>query len=182
MTEQERFDRCLAEVLRLEGGYADDPRDPGGPTKFGITRATLSHALGRPATAEDVAALSPERAGDIYRQAYWAPVRCGELPAGLDLVVFDAAVNMGPPTAARLLQQALAVEPDGVVGAATLAAAARASATEAIGAMSALRRDRYRGLAGFSAFGAGWLRRVDAVETLALAWAETPRPMTAEVA
>jgi len=179
MTEQERFDRCLAEVLRLEGGYADDPRDPGGQTKFGITRATLSHALGRPASTKEIQTLSAAQASDIYRQDYWAASRCGELPAGLDLVVLDAAENMGPATAARLLQSALDVKTDGVIGPQTLTVAARAPATETIRSMSALRRSRYRGLAGFAAFGAGWLRRVKEIEALALSWAGSSEPAEA---
>jgi lysozyme family protein len=182
MTEQDRFDRCLAEVLRLEGGYADDPRDPGGQTKFGITRASLSHALGRPASAEEVAVLSAEQAGLIYRQDYWTPIHCGDLPAGLDLVAFDAAVNMGAGTAARLLQDALGVEPDGAIGPKTLAAAARSPTAETVRAACTLRGDRYRGLAGFAAFGAGWLSRVDAIEALALSWVVAPAPAEARVA
>jgi lysozyme family protein len=171
MTEQERFDRCLAEVLRQEGGYVEDPRDPGGATKFGVTRAVLSEALGRAASAEDVAALNQAEAGRIYQSRYWAPARCGGLPDGLDLVIFDSAVNMGPGTAARLLQAALGVEVDGAVGPRTLAAAAGRPTSDTIRAVSDLRRERYRALAGFAAFGVGWLRRTDAVETLALAWA-----------
>ncbi|MEI9890919.1 MAG: glycosyl hydrolase 108 family protein [Caulobacteraceae bacterium] len=170
MTERERFDRCLAEVLRLEGGYVDDPRDAGGATRFGITRTTLSQALGRPVSALDVAALGPAEAADIYRDRYWATTRCGQLPAGLDLVVFDTAVNMGPGTAARLLQQALGVEADGVIGARTLARAVVAPEAEAVCAMSDLRRRRYRTLAGFAVFGAGGLRRAGEVEALALSW------------
>ena len=171
MTEQERFDRCVAEVLRLEGGYADDPSDPGGPTRFGVTRAVLSEALGREASAQDVAALTPEETGAIYRRSYWAPMGCAGLPAGLDLVAFDSAVNMGPGAATRLLQSALGVTADGVVGPRTLARAASQPTAEVIRTMSDLRRRRYRTLAGFSAFGRGWLNRSDTVEALALAWA-----------
>ena len=171
MTEQERFDRCLAEVLRLEGGYVDDARDPGGATKFGITLAVLREALGRTASAEDVSALTEAEAADIYQRRYWAPMRCGELPAGLDLVAFDTAVNMGPGTAVRLLQAAVGAEPDGVVGPKTLARAVSAPTADAIRAASELRRRRYRTLAGFAVFGRGWLRRTDTVEALALAWA-----------
>ncbi len=171
MSEQERFDRCLAEVLRLEGGYVDDPRDPGGATRFGVTRAVLSEALGREASAGDVAALTPEAAGAIYRRSYWGPMGCAGLPIGLDLVAFDSAVNMGPGAAARLLQSALGVTADGVVGPRTLARAAVLPAADMIRAMSDLRRRRYRTLAGFPTFGRGWLNRTDAVEALALAWA-----------
>jgi lysozyme family protein len=173
MTEQERFDRCLAEVLRQEGGFADDPRDPGGPTRFGVTRAVMSAALGREASAEDVATLSRDEAAAIYRRSYWTPAGGAGLPEGLDLVAFDSAVNMGPGTAARLLQAALGVTTDGVIGPRTLAAAASRPAADTIRAASELRRQRYRSLAGFAAFGQGWLRRADEIEALALAWADT---------
>jgi lysozyme family protein len=171
MTEQERFDRCLAEVLRLEGGYVDDPRDPGGATKFGVTRAVLSDALRRHASVEEVAALTRPEAADIYRRRYWAMTACAELPIGLDLLAFDMAVNMGPSAAARLLQDALAVTADGVVGPQTLARASAAPAVETIRTLSDLRRRRYQSLAGFADFGKGWLGRTDAVEALALEWA-----------
>jgi lysozyme family protein len=71
-----------------------------------------------------------------------------------------------------LLQAALGVESDGVVGPRSLAAAAGRPASDTIRAMSELRRERYRSLAGFAAFGQGWLRRTGAVEVLALDWAE----------
>lgn len=171
MTQQERFDRCLAEVLRLEGGYVDDARDPGGPTRFGITRASLSEALGRSASKEEVAGLSPEAAGQVYARLYWSPMRCAGLPPGLDLLAFDMAVNMGQGTAARLLQAGLGAPVDGMMGPVTIAAAASAPAADAIREVSALRRERYRSLAGFAAFGRGWLRRTDWVEAQALAWA-----------
>jgi lysozyme family protein len=171
MTEQERFDRCLAEVLRFEGGFVDDPRDPGGATNFGVTRAVLSEALGRAASVQDVAAMSQAQAAEIYRRRYWAMASCAELPAGLDLLVFDMAVNMGPCAAARLLQDGLGIAVDGVIGLQTLARAAGTPATETIRAVSELRRGRYRSLPGFATFGRGWLRRTDAVEALALVWA-----------
>jgi lysozyme family protein len=181
MTEQERFDRCLAEVLRLEGGYVDDPRDPGGATRFGVTRAVLSEALSRAASAKDVAALTEAEVGAIYRQRYWSPVRCAELPEGVDLVAFDIAVNMGPGTAGRLLQRALGAAVDGIVGPETLAVAADRPAAGTIRAMSDLRRERYRNLAGFAAFGRGWLRRTDEIEALALAWTAQGDPINGAV-
>ncbi len=171
MTEQERFDRCLSAVLRLEGGYSDDGRDAGGATNLGITLATLSQAWGRAATREEVRALTPGDVGPIYRRLYWDAAGCGGLAAGLDLMVFDAAVNMGPGTAVELLQAALGLPVDGAAGPRTLAAAAGASTPELIRAVGAQRERRYRGMARFAVFGAGWLRRLGAVEALALGWA-----------
>lgn len=170
MTEQERFDRCLGAVLRFEGGFSDNPHDPGGPTNLGVTLASLSGAWGRAATVAELKALTSERAATIYRARYWRAARCGELPTGLDLMVFDAAVNMGPGTAVRLLQTAVGVAADGVFGPRTLTAVDLRPAEQTIGEVSRLRVERCRTLAGFTVFGAGWLNRVRAGEALALDW------------
>ena len=171
MTEQARFDRCLAVVLRLEGGYADDARDAGGPTNRGVTLAELGEVLGHAASARDLLALTPAGAGEIYRTRYWTPSRCGDLAAGLDLMMLDTAVNMGPGAAARLLQTALGLEADGQLGPRTLQTARTADAIRVIAAFADLRDERYRRLAGFPTFGRGWLRRLDTVRAQALAWA-----------
>jgi lysozyme family protein len=171
MTEQARFDRCLAVVLRLEGGYADDPRDAGGPTNRGVTLAELGEALGHEASARDLEALTPAEAGEIYRARYWAPSRCADLAAGLDLMMLDTAVNMGPGAAARLLQETLGLQADGALGPRTLAAAGAADPARTIGMFAARRAERYRRLAGFSTFGRGWLNRLETVRAQAMAWA-----------
>ena len=174
MTEQERFGRCLGAVLRFEGGYSEDPRDPGGATNLGITLATLSQALGRAATAEEVRALTPGAVAPIYQDRYWRPVQCGRLKPGLDFLAFDTAVNMGVGAAATLLQGALGVEADGAIGPVTLAAADRAHARQAIEAFLRLRAARYRSLDGFAVFGIGWMRRLEAAGAQAQAWADEP--------
>ena len=171
MTEQARFDRCLAVVLRLEGGYADDPRDAGGPTNRGVTLAELGEALGRAASPRELEALTPAEAGEIYRTRYWTPSRCADLAAGLDLMMLDTAVNMGPGAAARLMQEALGLEADGVLGPRTLEAARAADPADAIGIFAALRAARYRRRDAFATFGRGWLNRLESVRVQALAWA-----------
>lgn len=162
-----RFARSLALVLGYEGGFANDPQDPGGPTMMGITQATLSAWRGHTVTAEEVRELTAEEAREIYRAEYWNRLRCDDLPAGLDLVAFDCGVNAGPGTAARLLQRTLAVREDGAVGPITLAAARAAEPRAAIDRLSRLREEHYRGLPGFPRFGRGWLRRTEAVRRAA---------------
>lgn len=149
---QDRFAVCLGEVLRHEGGFVDDPRDAGGATNLGVTLATLSEAMGRPADVAELKALTPQGAAPIYRRLYWDPVGCEGLAAGLDLMAFDAAVNMGVGEARRLLREA----------------GEGADAAAAIRSMCAARAARYRALKAFSVFGAGWLRRLDEVTALAL--------------
>lgn len=162
------LDLCLAIVLRHEGGFVNHPADPGGATKFGITLNTLSRARGRPASVEDVRRLTEAEAAAIYRRLYWEPLRPDELPGGLALALFDFAVHSGPARALRVLQGLLGVEPDGLMGPLTLNAARTA---DPVGTIRRLTRARLAGLtrlAAWPVFGAGWRRRVLAVEQEAL--------------
>ena len=117
-----RFEHAVGLVLQHEGGFVQHPSDPGGATKFGITRETLARARGRPVSVDDVRRPDARRRpSPIYRRLYWDAVRADELPPGLDLAVFDLAVNSGPSRAVRMLQAVLGVEADGIVGPVTLA-------------------------------------------------------------
>lgn len=168
------FAQALAHVLAMEGGYTDDPADPGGPTNFGLTLADLAAARGmsldastRPQLLAGLKAIAAGEVRDIYLNRYWRPCRAPDLPPALALMHFDAAVNMGPGTAARMLQQAVGADADGDIGPETLAAARQSNCAAAVRRYADLRRDRYRALAGFSRFGRGWLNRVAATETRA---------------
>lgn len=169
------FDRCLAHVLAEEGGFTDDPYDSGGPTNFGLTLADLAAAAGEPLTSESRARLlarlrriDPATVRAVYGRLYWTPSRAALLPPAIALMHFDAAVNMGLGTAARLLQTALAVAVDGDIGPVTTRAARTTPPRTLIARYAALRRARYRGLATFWRFGRGWLARVDRTEAAAL--------------
>jgi lysozyme family protein len=169
-----RFEKAVQHVLRHEGDFVQHPRDPGGATKFGITRETLSRAKKRPASINDVRRLSRKEAIAIYRQLYWDAVRADELPPGLDLATFDLAVNSGPTRAGKMLQAALGVEADGVVGPVTLGAARRADVPETIRRLTKARLGFLGRLATWPVFGLGWRRRVLAVEQEALRLALPP--------
>lgn len=163
-----RFQACLAEVLRHEGGYADHPADPGGATNMGITLATLSDWRGRPVTKQEVRDLTVAEAGEIYRARYWQPIRGDALPPGVDLAVFDFAVNSGPARAVKALQSVLGVAQDGIIGPATLAALASApGAVEVITDLCDARMRFLRSLSTWPTFGGGWTRRVAEVEAAA---------------
>lgn len=177
MTANGRFDRCLALVLAHEGGFVDHPRDPGGATNLGITRAVLAEWRGAEVTADDVRALTEAEAREIYLARYWNVIRGDQLPPGLDLAVFDFAVNSGPRRAARALQRVLNVEQDGVIGRVTLSAARAADRAEAIDALCELRLAFLRGLDTWSTFGRGWQRRVEAVRSAAQAMAREGLPI-----
>jgi lysozyme family protein len=165
---QGSFEAALALILDQEGGFADHPADPGGPTKFGITQATLARRLGRPVSADQVRRLGPAEVRAIYREHYWNAVRADDLPSGIDVAVFDCAVNSGPGRAARLLQKALDVPVDGVVGPVTLAAARNGSPTHIIRTMTEARLAFLERLPTWPVFGRGWRKRVLAVQRAAL--------------
>jgi ABC-type multidrug transport system fused ATPase/permease subunit len=167
---------CLDIVLQHEGGFSDHPSDPGGPTKFGITLRTLAEFREKPVTREDVQALDRDEAKEIYRANYWNPMRCDELPRGIDLIAFDFGVNAGPRTAIKALQRAAGVTDDGSIGPITLAAIRAHLPTNLINRMSEERMKHYRALAAFETFGAGWTNRNEAVQQAAQRMAlEAPR-------
>ena len=162
------FEVALAHVLEMEGGWSNDPHDPGGPTNLGITLAVYAASKGvelndtnRDALMIELKRLKPSAARKIYHTRYWVPSRAGALPSALALMHFDAAVNHGVGNAARMLQEALGVTVDGEIGPETLGAAGRLPVGETTGRYANIRRVRYRSLRHFWRFGRGWLRRVD---------------------
>jgi lysozyme family protein len=112
-----RFRPCVDFVIdRIEGGAAR-VSDTGGDTRYGISAKAFPD--------EDIANLTRDRACALYLEHYWERCNCALLPAGLDLLLFDAAVNVGALEAVKLLQALLRVKADGVAGAATIGAARR---------------------------------------------------------
>ncbi|RIA56749.1 glycoside hydrolase family 108 protein [Dichotomicrobium thermohalophilum] len=163
---KENFETALRHVLDFEGGYVDHPDDPGGATNLGITRATLARFKGRPVSKAEVRALEVETAREIYRRFYWDPLRCDEMPAGIDLALFDGGVNQGTGRAARLLQSALKVSVDGIIGPVTLRAAQAADSMALLNAFMARRMHAYGRLSRlFRTFGLGWSRRLMAAHS-----------------
>lgn len=155
------FDACLKFTLGQEGGFSDNRSDPGGATFRGITLATLRDVAGfEDATVARLRALDPLTIGTIYRRNYWDLMRCGLLPGGVDLMVFDHGVNAGPGRAVPMLQRQVDVDDDGIIGPMTLAAV---TALRPGPLLLSLRKEQeayYRGLKGFTVFGNGWLTRL----------------------
>lgn len=120
------FDQAFAFVVEAEGGatITDDPQDPGGLTKWGVSQRSYPDL--------DIRSLTREQAKDIYFRDYWQRCHCDRFQQQLALALFDSAVNQGPAKAIRLLQRALRVTDDGVVGDETVAAASRAYPAEAL--------------------------------------------------
>lgn len=115
------FDLAFEVVIGHEGGYVNDPDDPGQATKFGISQRAFP--------AEDIIGLTLERAKEIYMAKYWNTAKCDLLPQAVARVHFDTAVNQGVGTAAKILQKAAGVVVDGAIGPKTLEAAGRITAT-----------------------------------------------------
>jgi lysozyme family protein len=178
------FEACLAEVLKHEGGWADHPSDPGGSTMKGVTIGTFARYKKRDVTKAELRAISDHDLRTIYRKEYWDKVRGDDLPAGLDLVAFDGAVNSGPSRGARWLQTALGVTADGKIGPATLTAADAAQPRGVIAKACDARLAFLRGLRTWPTFGKGWQRRVDSVRAVAVAMTAQPpqKPASAPVA
>jgi len=176
-----RFDICLDEVLRHEGGFANHPSDPGGATNLGITRKTLARwrnvspwwALG----IEQVGALGRAEAARIYRSLYWDRANATKLPPGLDLALFDFAVNSGPDRAIKTLQRELGVVADGWIGPLTLAAIGSRNVAMLIATLCDRRMDFLTRLSTFATFGRGWSARIGAIRKAALAAAGATSPI-----
>jgi lysozyme family protein len=187
-TMRSNFERSLSHVLLQEGGYADHPADPGGATNMGITRKTLARWRGvSPWWAlpkAEVRRLTQAEAARIYRADYWERSRAGEMSPGLDLALFDFAVNSGPSRAVKTLQGLLKVPADGFVGPVTLGALREHVAlTGVAGLIDALcdrRLDFLTRLSTYAVFGRGWRKRVAAIRPAAHAMAGESRPQISQ--
>lgn len=143
-----RATACISLIIELEGGYVNDPLDPGGETNYGISK--------RAYPSVDIKGLTPASASQIYYQDYWLPAHAHELPQPLDLFVFDCAVNQGVFAAVTILQDLCKVGVDGVMGPATIAAAQSLAAHTYLTA----RALKYATLTGFLRYGKGWYNRL----------------------
>ena len=164
----ENFNKSFALVLKSEGGYVNNPKDPGGETKMGVTKAAWSTWLKRTIMPGEMAKLTIADITPFYKALYWDKSYCPQLPLGLDYMVFDASVNMGVGQSIRLLQRSLGCVADGVIGPNTMKAINDADTKTLIDKFSAQKEMFYRSLATFATFGKGWLRRVEEVKQAAL--------------
>jgi lysozyme family protein len=162
------FGACLKFTLQFEGGFVNDPDDPGGATNLGVTIGTLTDVLGRQATTADVKALTPRTVEPIYLKHYWNPVHGDDLPFGVDLAVFDFGVHSGPVRAVMALQRVLGVADDGKIGPITIAAASRVDPAKIVQILCAERLAFLSRLSIFAKFGKGLRNRVSLAERAAL--------------
>ena len=166
---QENWIKSLEAILHHEGGYVNHPKDPGGETNLGVTKRVYEDFGG----TKDMKDLKREDVEPIYKKNYWDRVKGDQLPAGLDLCVFDFGVNAGTGRAAKYLQTLIGTVADGGIGPNTLKALDSYIQTNGVeNTIKSYQADRqkfYEGLDTFATFGRGWTRRVEETTEMALA-------------
>lgn len=150
------FIQIFNRLIGHEGGYVNDPRDPGGETNWGITKRT-AQANGYQGSMR---AMTREQAYKIYYSAFWLRYQCDKMPDAVAYQFFDAAVNHGLSNASRMLQRAVNVADDGIIGNMTIAAIKKMAISDVIMRLNAERLEFYCKLSTFATFGKGWVRRV----------------------
>lgn len=166
------FDKSMEFILSHEGGMSLDPDDDGNwtggekgkgelkGTKYGISSASFPDL--------DIAALTITDAKALYFKNYWLVCKCDKLPSPLALTTMDAAVNQGTSAASRMLQEALGVKVDGVIGPVTLNAAVNSNLKQSLPDMVAARAWRYATTKNVQRYGKTWFRRLAACHQAAL--------------
>lgn len=167
-------DEIIALTIKLEGGFVDNPADPGGRTNMGITQRYLDHVNAHdqhsdPTMPTDVADLTVANVTHLYEVDQWITTGAAVLPPAVAALAFDGGVNEGPGTAVKLLQQALGVTVDQLVGPGTLAAVKTHEADfNALAMEYAARRATHYAALNKGVFELGWMRRLFTVYTAAI--------------
>lgn len=177
---KENYEKALSVVLEFEGGYVDDPDDLGGITCFGITRKNhpnlemwevIDHLKKIGIHPKYIAGRAKEYTqvinsiGEVYKKQYWDACKCDKLPNGIDIYVFDGAVNHGVKQSSKFLQKAVKATPDGVIGNQTLSAVKKENPATVKSKILSLRRAFYDDLIKRhpeqEKFRKGWYNRLD---------------------
>ena len=150
-----RFDWIIKFVLDAEGGYDNDPDDPGGETKYGIDKRSHPDV--------NIKELTIEEAKDIYFTEYWVKFNCEQYAKPVGEVYFDCCVNTGSKQSNKFLQRAVGTNPDGIIGPKTLAAIHSADAYKLAFKVIDQRQTFYENLAynktSLKKFLKGWTNR-----------------------
>lgn len=167
------FEKCLEAVLFWEGHdlITDDIEDAGGLTRWGITYRTLAawkEVSPNEITLGHMKELTKSEAAEIYQLNYFEEMGCSEFSPAVALCVFDTAVNLGVPKAARLLQAVSGAKSDGVVGPQTIKAVNAADEEGLLLDLMGKRVLYYMNRPSFDRFGFGWIRRVLSIHSQAI--------------
>lgn len=153
------YEQAITQVFKDEGGYTNDPHDPGGPTNWGITIEDARMYWKPDATADDVKTMPKSVAEDIYEKHYATPIDYNALPAGVDYAVLDYAINSGISRAVKTLQRVVGTNQDGVIGPLTLNAVHASNSGVVIDAIYNQRLSFLKSLSTWPNFGRGWTVR-----------------------
>lgn len=159
------FETVVHMVLEHEGGYVNHPSDPGGETKYGISKRAYPDV--------DIAELTKDDAADLYKRDYWDRIKGDDLPVGVACVVMDYAVNSGISRASKALQSVCGIaNGDGIIGPASLNAVwttvKNTSEEDVITAVTEQRQGFIRALSIYDTFGKGWERRIEETRAKAM--------------
>ena len=153
------FNKCLSMLLHHEGGFVNHPKDPGGMTNLGVTKAVYDKWIGRESTEEEMRELTSIEVAPIYKKNYLDRVRGDDLPSGVDWCAFDWAVNSGSGRPAKAIQRAVGATADGAIGPMSLQAVMNKDAKDIVESVYTQRQSFYESLKTFETFGRGWTRR-----------------------
>lgn len=182
---RDNFNASLAHVLEHEGGYVNNPKDPGGETNKGVTKAVYEAYRRRKGhSRQSVRHITDVEIQDIYKAQYWDRVEGDRLPAGVDYAVFDYAVNSGTGRAETEIQRVVGVTADGQIGMVTLDAVGKADPIQLVNKLcdrrlAFMKRIKHRKTKEllWTTFGKGWSRRVAGVRKHGVEMASTaPAP------
>lgn len=146
------FDEAFAELIGHEGGYVNNPADPGGETNWGISKRSYPKV--------DIKGLTLEGAKAIYLPDFWKAAGCDRVPADVAFDLFDMAVNSGVKRSVMVLQESVGAAIDGVLGPKTLAAVSALQPGVARRRFNAIRLRFMTDLPTWPTFGKGWARRI----------------------
>lgn len=146
------FQIGIERILGHEGGYVNDPKDPGGETKFGISKRSYPNI--------NIAALTRDDAIEIYRRDFWNPLKADRFSFGVAYQLLDSAINSGLGQTIRFLQRALGVADDGIFGPHSLEASMKMSETDQLFIFIAERLEFMTKLKNWPVHGKGWALRI----------------------
>ena len=156
---KENWETIINHALGSEGGYVNDPVDPGGETNWGISKRAYPKV--------NIKTLTKQQAIDIYKKDYWNIIKGDELPSGVDLVVFDAAINSGNKQSVKWLQRSVGVTDDGVMGPTTLTAVKKADHQDVVNKTTQQRLQFMKSLDTWYRYGRGWTNRIVGLQVTA---------------
>lgn len=162
------WDKCFDMVIVHEGGYVDNPADPGGATNLGCTKAVWEQYVGHSVTKDDIKNLTKADVKPLYKKRYWDAIHGDALPSGLDYCIFDCAINSGVNRASKFIQEIVGVSVDGAIGNNTIAAITQINPITLINEYSDKRQSFLESLKTFATFGKGWTQRVKDVRIKSL--------------